>query len=90
MNLISLQFGVFQSRCRADYATRGVHFTSRLEGLFHTEAEQLLHHADHIVAGVIVVVPQDDVVWRLAAGFLRLSAFVFGNSYGLAERDRVT
>ena len=72
MNLVPFQFGVFTGGRQADDAARRIDFFGDLEGFLIGMPEQFLHHADHVIVGVLVVVPKDDVVARLLPRFLVL------------------
>lgn len=68
--MVTFQFRVFERRRQADDFAVGIDFLGELAALFRGKPEQLFEHADHIVVGVIVVIPQDDIVPRLAPRFL--------------------
>lgn len=81
MDLVSLEFRVFLGRCQ----THGTPRRSDLDGNFHRllprMAKQLFHHADDIIVGVVIVVPQYDMIPRLPLGFRRgFNLFVVGDN----------
>jgi hypothetical protein len=50
-------------------------------------AEQLPEHEDHVLVGVIVVVPEDDVVSRLPAGAIGGGCVLLGRGSCLLDGD---
>src|SRR5262249_44967540 len=73
VDLVLLQLGVLPARRQHDAAAAGVHLQRDLVALLRRVAEELLHHRDDVLEGVVVVVEQDDVVRRLP---LRLYFFL--------------
>ena len=74
VDLVALQLGVLAGGGEHDRPAAGVDFLGDLKALFHRVAEQLLHHGDHVLERVVVVVPEDDVVARLPLGLLCLAS----------------
>jgi len=72
MDLIAFQFGVFLGCRQADGAARVIDLGGDLHPALQRVTEQLPHHTDHVIVGMIVVIPQDHVEARLAFRFGRL------------------
>ena len=70
MNLVAFQFRMFASGGEADGFSLLVDFVSDLVPLFGSVAEQLPHHADHVLIRVLIVVPEHHVVAGLPFGLL--------------------
>jgi hypothetical protein len=85
--LIAFEFRTFQAGGVHDDAALGVDFFRHHEALRLGMGEQLLQHLDHVFVGVIVVVPQYDVVGWLLPDFLLVLLLVPGLYAG--QRDGV-
>ncbi len=78
VNLVALELSMFSGSGEDDDVALGVDFGGDLHALFNGMAEELLHHIDDVVVGVVVVVPEDDVVRGLSLGFFLFSALRSG------------
>ena len=61
MNLVSLQFRVFHGGCQADCLALAINLGGQFVALVHRVPEQGPHHLDHVLVGVILVIPENDV-----------------------------
>ena len=68
MDLVPLQLGVLHGRREHDDAPLVVNLLGELPAPLRRMPEELAEHDDHVLVGVIVVVPENDVVPRLPAG----------------------
>src|SRR4249919_621112 len=68
VDLIALQLGVLHRRGQADGLALFIDLFGDQKALFALMTKQLLHHLDDVFVGMIVVVPENDVVPRLLAG----------------------
>ena len=86
MDLVSLEFRVLARRRETDDFAISIHVTGKLIAFFNGKAEKFLEHSDHIVVGMIVVIPQNDMIPWLA---FRRSAccfsFVVASGWAVAE-----
>ena len=65
MNLVSLQFRMFHRGRQADDLAVTVHLGCQFVPLLHGVAEKGLQHPDHVLVGVMFVIPENNVVSRL-------------------------
>ena len=65
MNLVSLQFCVFHRGRQADDLAVTVHLGCQFVPLLHGVAEKGLQHPDHVLVGVMFIIPENNVVSRL-------------------------
>ena len=70
MNLIPFQFGVFPGRGQANGTTCRVDQLGNLKTLGERMTKNLPHHQHHVFVGMIIVVPQNDVITGLFLGSL--------------------
>jgi hypothetical protein len=87
VNLIAFELSTFQAGGVHDDTALGVDFFRHHETLWLGMPEQLFQHLDHVFIGVIVVVPQYNVVWGLLLDFLFVFLLVPGLYSG--QRDGV-
>ena len=69
MDLVAFQLGVFECRGETDRTSRVIDLGGNLETLFQRVPEQGLHHLDDVLVGVIIIIPEQHLVARLAFGF---------------------
>ena len=69
MNLVSLELRVLARGRETDHFAMGVDVAGKLITFFHGKPKQFPEHGDHIFVGVIVVIPQEDLIPWLAFRF---------------------
>src|SRR6185295_20410043 len=70
VDLVPLQLSPLKRGSAADGFAGLVHFVSDSLSFHLWVSEQLGHHVDDVLKGVVIVVPENDVVPRLALGGL--------------------
>ena len=62
MDLVSLKFRMLACRRETDDFAMSVYVAGKLKAFFDGKSEKFLEHADHIFVGMIVVIPQNDMI----------------------------
>ncbi len=87
MNLVSLQFGMLEGRREHDHAPLVIDLLGELPAPLRRMPKELAEHDDHVLVGVIVVVPEDDVVSRLPSGPVVGGFLLVSGGGGLLDGD---
>ncbi len=66
MDLVAFEFRVFQRRRQANRFSNIVDARRNLERLFFGMSKQFTHHPFDIAVGVVIIIPQNDGIPRLA------------------------
>lgn len=72
MNLLDFEFGVFPRGCQANASPVGIDGIGNFETPVNGVPEDLSHHQDNVLVGVVIVVPKNDV-----KSWLTFWSFVF-------------
>ena len=87
VDLVPLQLGVLHGGREHDDSALVVDLLGELPAPLRRMPEELAEHDDHVLVGVIVVVPENDVIPRLPTGPVVGGFLLFGGGGGLLDGD---